>query len=41
MVVGIARQELHIGFGERAVLDLALERARERSVKANLHFTEN
>jgi hypothetical protein len=35
MVVGIARQELHIGFGECAVLDSALE-SRDRST---LHRT--
>lgn len=41
MVVGIARQELHIGFGECAALDSALERARDRSRegKLTLHRT--
>jgi hypothetical protein len=35
MVVGIARQELHIGFGECAALNSALERAKGRSREGN------
>jgi hypothetical protein len=39
MVVGIARQKLHIGFGECAILDSALERAREGKLALHRTFT--
>jgi hypothetical protein len=41
MVAGIARQELHTGFGECAALDLALQRARECSRGRQTYTSQN